>query len=127
MNNEKYMYCPKCGCEYHEGFIVCNDCNVSLVPTKPEAAKEEEDVFASQGWVKLLDNTSDFEADMVISMLKYYSIEAKKFYKSDTHYISLFMGSLNSGVYVIVKKLQYQDAKDILNSEADYEKLQDPK
>lgn len=25
------MYCPKCRCEYREGFTVCSDCGVALV------------------------------------------------------------------------------------------------
>lgn len=123
MSDQKIKYCPNCGCEYREEFNVCSDCKIELVSQKPQQKEEIEDIFASQGWVKLLDNISDFEADMVISMLKYYQIEAKKFYKGETQYISLFMGALNSGVYVIVKKLQYQDAKEIINSEADFEKI----
>lgn len=29
------MYCPKCGCEYRDGFYRCADCNVDLVEGKP--------------------------------------------------------------------------------------------
>jgi uncharacterized RDD family membrane protein YckC len=28
------MYCPKCGCEYQEGFYICSDCNIDLVLEK---------------------------------------------------------------------------------------------
>lgn len=130
MSDPKFKYCPSCGCEFREEFNLCSDCKIELVsekPRKPEETDEKEDIFASEGWVKLLDNVSDFEADMAISMLKYYGIDAKKFYKGESQYISLFMGALNSSVYVIVKKLQYQDAKEIINSEADFQKIQDTK
>jgi hypothetical protein len=26
------MYCPKCGCEYRDGFLKCSDCGTALVP-----------------------------------------------------------------------------------------------
>lgn len=29
------MYCPKCRCEYREGFTVCSDCNLELVVELP--------------------------------------------------------------------------------------------
>jgi hypothetical protein len=29
------MYCPVCGAEYREGFTVCSDCQVALVPDPP--------------------------------------------------------------------------------------------
>lgn len=37
------MFCPKCGCEYREGFEQCADCKVPLVekPPIPKAQTEE--------------------------------------------------------------------------------------
>jgi hypothetical protein len=29
------MFCPKCKCEYREGFTTCSDCNISLVESLP--------------------------------------------------------------------------------------------
>lgn len=29
-----YMYCPKCKCEYRDGFTICSECHVSLVKNK---------------------------------------------------------------------------------------------
>jgi len=29
------MFCPKCKCEYREGFTMCPDCNVSLADVLP--------------------------------------------------------------------------------------------
>ena len=120
MDSDKNLYCPICGCEYREGFSVCKDCNVELVNEKPIKETEEP---PSQDWVKLLDNIGDIEADMVISLLSYYDIQAKKFYKGETQYISLFMGALGSGVYVIVKSSELEASKKILDAEIDINKL----
>jgi len=35
------MYCPKCRCEYREGFDTCSDCQVALVPELPPEEEEE--------------------------------------------------------------------------------------
>ena len=34
------MYCPKCGCEYREGFDVCADCGEKLVSEEPAVIKK---------------------------------------------------------------------------------------
>src|SRR5438445_1770432 len=39
------MYCPLCGAEYRQGFTVCSDCQVSLVPDPP--TESSDDSFAS--------------------------------------------------------------------------------
>ena len=36
------MFCPKCGCEYEEGFGECADCHIPLVPEPPPPPPEPE-------------------------------------------------------------------------------------
>ncbi|MDP8255411.1 MAG: DUF2007 domain-containing protein [Candidatus Alcyoniella australis] len=36
-------YCPKCGAEYVDEALICNDCEVALVDTKPQPAADEHD------------------------------------------------------------------------------------
>lgn len=37
------MFCPKCECEYREGFDTCADCGVALVEDLPKTATDEAD------------------------------------------------------------------------------------
>ena len=36
------MFCPKCGCEYEEGFDTCADCHIPLTPEPPPPPPEPE-------------------------------------------------------------------------------------
>ncbi|MBU1342699.1 MAG: DUF2007 domain-containing protein, partial [Proteobacteria bacterium] len=35
------MFCPKCGCEYREGFTECSDCKIPLVVNLPIEKNQE--------------------------------------------------------------------------------------
>src|SRR5579883_1773544 len=35
------MYCPVCGAEYRQGFSMCSDCQVALVPDPPRSSSVE--------------------------------------------------------------------------------------
>ena len=35
------MFCPKCGCEYREGFAACTDCKILLVEKPPIENSQE--------------------------------------------------------------------------------------
>ena len=69
-------WCPKCKCEYREGFSNCSDCECELVEvlesTKEEAI-EENDTEAF-----LISVSDDFEAKLIESKLTAFDIPSLK-------------------------------------------------
>jgi hypothetical protein len=63
------MYCPKCGCEYREGFLKCSDCGIFLVPDPPQRAatkKKVKDPLTGKGQFVLVLRTGRlWEVEMV--------------------------------------------------------------
>ena len=64
------MFCPKCQSEYREGFTVCADCQVDLVPTLPEN-DERPDVEL----VTVFDSTNPALIGIAKTVLESASIE----------------------------------------------------
>jgi len=90
----------------------CPNCNVELSNSRPWIAKD--DVAT---WVVLEKNTGDMQADQIISVLSFYGIPARKYYKGSSQYVSIFTGMTSIGVYVIVPEHELERAKQILSDE----------
>ena len=88
---------------------VCPACNERLSPKKPWIAKDEVST-----WTVLEKNTGDMQADQMISVLSYYGIPARKYYKGSSQYVSIFTGMTSIGVYVIVPESELERARKIL-------------
>ena len=72
------MFCPKCRCEYREGFTECSDCKVPLVPELPPEPKPEPDLtWADLVCVRTYDNRE--EAEFAKSFLEANGIRAEVF------------------------------------------------
>jgi hypothetical protein len=104
------MFCPKCKCEYREGFTTCSDCNLSLVEalpakeqTKPLKAKVE---YVDYEFIStILDFTAIVQVKSVFdSRGILYNIQGED------------MGVAPGGLAarVLVKKEQVEEAKQIL-------------
>lgn len=102
------MFCPKCKCEYREGFTKCSDCGISLVDellieVKPKNAKVEY-----------------IDLEFILSTLKYTDVALiKSIFEGEgiTHYIQgEDMGVAPGGIpaRVLVKKDQVDEAKTLL-------------
>jgi len=102
------MFCPKCQCEYREGFTMCSDCNIPLVD---EFSKEIEPKREN---VKYVDYV------FLFSSFRYTDIAQTKCI-FDGGDITYFIQGENMGVApggiparVLVKKEQVEEAKELL-------------
>ena len=93
------------------------DCNPPEEQAQNSASPYDEE------WVVLIKDIGDIDADQIISLLRFYDIPVKKFYKGASQYVAVFTGSTSIGVYLIVKESQYRDAIDILNADVDYDSM----
>lgn len=68
------MFCPKCGCEYREGYFKCSDCHVALVNELPEVIYKENkhNKVAQSAWELIkqkLMNNKKFEKIVFVSLI----------------------------------------------------------
>ena len=72
------MFCPKCRCEYREGFTECADCRAPLVSELPPEPKPEPDLtWADLICIRTYDNRE--EAEFVRGFLEANEIRADVF------------------------------------------------
>ncbi|HEX9060926.1 MAG TPA: DUF2007 domain-containing protein [Clostridia bacterium] len=105
------MFCPKCKCEYREGFTRCSDCDVELVDqiideTKDVSKNDEKPEFVDCVLVMTTYNAADIL--LIRSVLESSGI---------THFIQgetdMFMGYIGPA-RVMVEKDQAEEAMTIL-------------
>ena len=70
------MWCPKCRCEYREGFTECADCKVPLVSTLPPEPKPD---LTWQDLACIRTYDSREEADLARGFLESNSLQADVF------------------------------------------------
>ena len=105
----KPRYCIKCGREFEPDIKECPVCHEKLSAKKPWIARDDVST-----WAVLEKNTGDMQADQMISVLSFYGIPARKYYKGSSQYVSIFTGMTSIGVYVIVPENELARAKKIL-------------
>lgn len=113
------MWCPKCGCEYREGFNQCPDCGCALSSQPPEKANLDKVDLADL--VHLCDVSNDFEADVKIALLRSCSIAAYKRYGAFASVAKVYCGNSNLGVRVYVPSKDLEEARQIVNAPFDQE------
>lgn len=109
LKRERIKYCAKCGREYNFDMQECPECKIELSKSKPWIAQDE-----VATWAVLEKNTGDMQADQMISVLSFYGIPARKYYKGSSQYVSIFTGMTSIGVYVIVPERELERARKIL-------------
>ncbi|MGH4140623.1 hypothetical protein [Clostridium sp.] len=107
-------WCPKCKCEYREGFTTCSDCGCELVEvlesTKDETIGENNE---NDTVVFLISVSQDFDAKIIESKLKAYGIPSLKKCKGIDGVYG-FPGNSEIDIYVPSKLLD--DAKDLISN-----------
>ena len=64
------MICPKCGCEYREGFYKCSDCKVALVDENTyERMNPPAKEFIPEDLVEIHVAKDNMEADIIKDIL----------------------------------------------------------
>ncbi len=118
------MFCPKCRAEYREGFTVCADCQVDLVPTLPEALPNQNDERPDMVLVTIFDSTNPALIGIAKSVLDGARIE---FLAAGEDGARVFSGNPFLGhVRLQVEKSRAEEAEALLSeiSESD-EPLED--
>ncbi|MBZ9686771.1 hypothetical protein G9F72_010585 [Clostridium estertheticum] len=103
-------WCPKCKCEYREGFTSCSDCGCELVEVlEPE---KDEEIIEDDTPVFLISVSDDFEARIIESKLNAFGIPSFK--KTDgLNGIYGFTGT--SGIDIYVPSMLLEDARDLID------------
>lgn len=107
-------FCPKCRCEYREGFSECADCDEILVDSFPKTELPKENDH--EMYLKTV--ATDIDAEMLIEMLANEGIPVRKKYRECGDYLTVFMGKTVMGIDLFVPSSLYQKALEITNFEA---------
>ncbi|MCB2292679.1 hypothetical protein LGK95_03895 [Clostridium algoriphilum] len=102
------MFCPKCKCEYREGFDFCSDCKIQLVEELPSEELENEEFE----YIELITIavTSDLCIIPIVKSILDYG-EIKYFIKGEKiRNIAVF----NNIMEIQVPLEDVQNAKDLL-------------
>ena len=102
------MFCPKCKCEYREGFDFCTDCKIQLVAELPNEESESEEFE----YVELITIavTSDLSIIPIVKSIL-DSGEIKYFIKGE---LIRNFAVFNNNMEIQVPLEDVQNAKDLL-------------
>jgi Putative prokaryotic signal transducing protein len=98
------MFCPQCRCEFREGFTVCSDCHIPLVP---ELEPEPEPEFVE--YEEVLTTFNPFDIAFIKSLLDGQDI---LYYFNNEHFN--YVRPLAEPVRLMVEKDQAETVRELL-------------
>ena len=107
-------WCPKCGTEYRDDFIICSDCGADLVEKPELPAGEAEPRYDKEAFLVSVANS--IEADMLEALLKDNSIPVLKKYREAGDILQIYMGGTSFGVDLYVPGQLLEKAREILEN-----------
>lgn len=105
-------WCPKCKCEYREGFEICADCNSILVA---EIGEKTEKLQENDKEMYLTNVCDEVEANILETLMNSCGIPILKKYPGAGGYLSIYMGTTYSGIDIYVASKSYEAAKELLD------------
>ena len=102
------MFCPKCKCEYREGFNFCSDCKIELVEKLPSEELQGEESKYSE--LVTIAETMDFSLIPIVKSIL-ASEEIKYFIKGE---MVRSFAVFNNIMEIQVPLEDVQKAKDLL-------------
>ena len=108
-------FCPKCKCEYREGFSECADCEEILMDSLPKSELPKEQY--SEVYLKTV--STDIDAEMLIEILSHEGIPVRKKYRECGDYLKVFMGNTIMGIDLFVPSALYERAYALSTFEAE--------
>lgn len=117
-------WCPKCKCEYREGFTICADCDEDLVEElQPEA---EIELNEQSEWSLFFQTNNEREAEIIESLLRATGIPFLRKDRGAGGYLKIAMGMTNLGVDIYVPDSRLEAAKDLIPpTQAAFDKRED--
>lgn len=114
------MFCPKCGCEYREGFYECTDCGVPLVY---EAPPPPGPIFEDRELVTILETADPALISVVKSLLEGSNIW---FAAQGQGMAGLFPGAISYHPVTFQVDPEDEQAARKLLEEFEYDEWKDP-
>jgi hypothetical protein len=116
------LICPKCKCEYREGFKKCSECDCDLIESLSEGkqdkirnSKATDENFKFNEEIFLISVRDDIEAKIIEAKLNAYEVPTLKKYKGLGSYMSVYMGSTVFGIDIYVPTHLFDTAKDLIS------------
>lgn len=97
-------FCPECKAEYRQGFDICSDCGVNLVPELPPEPEPEYIEY-----VEFLRTMNPFDIALIKSLLEGRDIAY--FFKGEQF---AHLGSMAEPTRLMVEKDRVDEVKEIL-------------